>query len=255
MNCKVKMMCRKGSKACTEIVKHTNIKRYFGHNADILVNYGLSGQKLRDFYRKIPSAKRIPTVNKFVGRSKYKVVQIAKENKILVPESKLKLTGMDQLGQWIEKRFNSQSGYGIRWARGRAGIPGKYYQKFVSDRVSELRVHGFGWIKPSGWRIQRRFGEENEIAWNYKRGGRFVTVRNLSMCRSCRQAGQVTEIMLRLLGMGFGAADFVVDKNGSVWFIEINSCPGFQELSREIYTDAFEALRDMKLKDALKYAN
>lgn len=255
MRCNIRIIPRRGSKACKEIVNATGIRRYVGnkYKTDVLINYGLAGERLVAFYKKFPSARRIPTINKNVGFSKLKVVNIANKNDILTPESKLALTKKDDVNDWIEKRFNSQGGVGIRKARGKGPMANKYYQRFIRDRISELRVHGFKWIDPNSWRLQRRRGDEDEIAWNYSRGGRFITINRPHVLKDCTEAIKVTDHVLDILNMAFGAVDFVVDSNRDVWFIEINSCPGFQELSKEIYVDAFNLLKSMSVKEALRY--
>jgi D-alanine-D-alanine ligase-like ATP-grasp enzyme len=55
-----------------------------------------------------------------------------------------------------------------------------------------------------------------------------------------------------MLGMSFGAVDFLVDTNYNIYFIEINSAPGFSELSKPIYVDAFQRLKQLSKKDLLK---
>jgi D-alanine-D-alanine ligase-like ATP-grasp enzyme len=49
--------------------------------------------------------------------------------------------------------------------------------------------------------------------------------------------------------MSFGAVDFIVDENHEIYFIEINSAPGFTELSEHIYVDAFDRLKKLKKKE------
>ena len=66
---------------------------------------------------------------------------------------------------------------------------------------------------------------------------------------------KITKEVLETLNMSFGAADFIVSGDGELYFIEINSCPGFQELSKNIYLNAFEELKKCSLKDILKFTN
>jgi glutathione synthase/RimK-type ligase-like ATP-grasp enzyme len=248
-------MGRKGSKSCKAIVESTGLKRYVGrkYHTDALVNYGLCGQKLQNFYSRFPSARRIPTINKAVGTSKLNALNRVKRHDILVPDSRLELRRTDKLGDWIEKRFSSQGGYGICKARGRRKLARKYYQRFVKDRKYELRVHAFKWIDSKKWKVQKRYGKEGEIAWNFSHGGHFTTVYD-NTAPVFRKAIQISDEVLDILGMGFGAVDFIVDKDNNIYFIEINSCPGFQELSKGIYVEAFEKLNSMSLKEVLKYA-
>lgn len=250
------MMGRKGSKSCSAIIEGTSIRKYVGkrYRTDALVNYGLCGQELRDFYRRFPSARRIPTINKQVGASKLNALNRVKRHDILVPDSRLELRKSDKLDNWIEKRFNSQGGYGICKARGRRKLARKYYQRFVKDRKYELRVHSFKWIDPKRWKVQKRFGKEGEIAWNFNNGGHFSTVYDTNT-PVFRKAIEISNKVLNILGMGFGAVDFIVDRDNNIYFIEINSCPGFQELSKGTYVDAFEKLKSLNLKEVLKYMN
>jgi len=252
----VKLIGKRGSNACKEIRAGTKILRYTGKTKrmpDVIINYGLSGARLNTFFKRFPSARKIPMVNKAVGYSKYNVCKKASKNGILVPESKLSLAGKDDKSKWIEKRTNSIGGKGIRKARGKKRIAGKYYQKFIKKRRYELRVHAFKWISKKNWRVQKRLGDPKEIAWNYKNGGHFVTVHNPRSYDVFRQAMDISEKVLDMLGMSFGAVDFIVDDKNRVYFIEINSAPGFSELSRPIYIDAFNKLRDLGKSELMKY--
>jgi len=253
----VKLIGKKGSKACKEIRAGADILRYTGKTKkmpDALINYGLPKDRLNAFFRTYPSARNIPVVNRFVGYSKYKVCRRAEDNDIPVPKSKLSLNKKDDKSKWIEKRTNSIGGKGIRMARGKGSISGRYYQEFISERKYELRVHAFLWIPQEEWRVQKRLGSANEIAWNYKNGGHFVSVHNPRSYKTFVQAEEISEKILNMLGMAFGAVDFLVDTNYNIYFIEVNSAPGFSELSKPIYIDAFSKLKDLSSKQLLKYA-
>ena len=254
MTPKLRIMGIPGSKSCKAIVDGTKINRFCNkkHGASVLINYGLAGTRLKRFYRKYPSARRIPTINRTVGHSKLKVVNSARRKGINAPMSKLSLSQSDKKSDWIEKRISSQGGYGICKARRKGRITGKYYQKYIKNRRYELRVHGFLWT--DAWRIQKRYGKRGEIAWNFNNGGHFVTVRS-TQSTVFKEAIKTTKKILKMLGMAFGAADFIVDDRGKLWFIEINSCPGFQELSKGIYTNAFEKLHKMAPGKIRKFAS
>ena len=222
---------------------------------DAIVNYGLPSAGLNAFYRKYPSARNIPTVNKAIGYSKYNVCQRAIKKDIPVPKTKMSLVSGDNKANWIEKRTNSIGGKGIRLARGKKSIPGKYYQEFIDKRRYELRVHAFAWMPKDEWRVQKRLGKPDEIAWNYKNGGHFVTVHRPRSFDTFIQAEDISEKIMNMLGMSFGAVDFLVDMSQNVYFIEINSAPGFSELSRPIYVDAFTKLKQLNKKTLLKFAS
>lgn len=253
---KIRIMGKKGSKACKAIVDRAGVPRYLGkkheNTTDVLVNYGLAGEKLRQYYTRFPSAKRIPTINKNAGHSKLRVVNQAKNAGILVPNSKLALSKIDNKADWIEKKLSSQGGKGICRAKNKSAMKGKYYQEFIKNRLYELRVHAFRWLDKEDYGIQKRLGDNNEIAWNFSQGGRFITVnsRGYGIFES---AVDISNKILDLLGMSFGAADFIVDNKKDLYFIEVNSAPGFSGLSDQIYIDAFRKLKSMSKNKVLKY--
>lgn len=244
-------LIRRRSKACISIKDNTQLKWYVGkkYPTDILVNYGFSGKKLESFYRKYPSAKNIPTLNKTICSSKYKMICIAKENGILVPESKLTLSSKDKPSDYIEKRFNSIGGIGIKKAKSKSRMSGKYYQRMIKDRLFEIRVHAFSWL--DDWKIQKRMGDKDTIAWNFHNGGKFINVRNPKRYKIFLDAIEISKKILSISRMSFGAVDFIVDSNNNIYFLEINSAPGFTEFSSNIYFDAFNKLCSMN-KDEIR---
>lgn len=253
----IKIIGKKGSKAVKAIKAEAGIKSYIKRSkipTDAIVNYGLASAQLETFYKRFPSAQKIPIVNRNVGYSKYNVVKRAGDKDISVPESKLSLGKLDKKSNYIEKRIASIGGKGIIRPRGRGLISGKYYQQFIENRRYELRVHAFLWIPQEDWRVQKRVGSSDEIAWNYKNGGHFISVHNPRSFKTFVLAEEIAEKILNMLGMSFGAVDFLVDSSYNIYFIEVNSAPGFTELSQPIYVDAFTRLNDMKPKDVLKYA-
>jgi len=255
---KVRLVGKKGSKSCKEIREGAEILGYFKKPAvlpEVIVNYGLAGAKLDSFFKKFPSARRVPMLNRSIGYSKLTVCHRAEKKDIPVPESRQRLEHGSKRDEWIEKRTNSIGGKGICIARGTGSIGGKYYQKFIKNRRYELRVHAFAWIPKSEWRVQKRLGSADEIAWNYKNGGHFVTVKNPGASKTFVQSQEISEKVLDMLGMSFGAVDFLVDTNYNLYFIEINSAPGFSELSKPIYVDAFTRLKQLPKKELLKLAS
>lgn len=243
----IRIIGRKGNKTVRIIVKDAGIPRYTGsrNKADVLVNFGLAGKKRDVFLKRFPSAGRIPTINRHCGYSKLNVVNRAKQDGIEAPDSKLTLLKTDKKGDWIEKKFSSVGGIGIRSAKGKKKMNGKYYQKFVTNRKYELRVHAFLWMDQ--YRVQKRVGDPKEITWNFKNGGKFITVRNPNHGIFEKAMDDSTKI-LKNLGMAFGAVDFIVTSDYKLLFLEVNSAPGVSGLSDAIYIDAFKKLRGLSLK-------
>lgn len=254
------MINKKGSKAAKEIRDNTGIKLYSfvpkkggkrktQTGVDILVNYGLAGNTLNSYLKQVPSANKIPTLNKFVGKSKYGAVLEAGKAGILVPESKLELPKNAKADEWIEKKIHSIAGKGIQKAsKKRRSIQGKYFQKFISDRVYELRVHSFMWMPIEQWTVQKRLGPQDEIAWNFHQGGHFVSIQNQNH-RIFVEAKEIARKILEMRKMAFGAVDLLVDQARKVYFIEVNSSPGFSNLSGQIYFNAFNNLKECSVRD------
>lgn len=249
---RIKIINKRGSNACRTIREKAKIYMYKGKTkwiVDALINYGVCGDKLDKFYKLYPSAKKIPVINEHVGLSKLGVINLVEEQGIMVPKSKLSLSVKDNRKNFIEKRKKSIGGIGICRARGKRKIAGKYYQEFIDDRTYELRVHAFEWMKK--FHVQKRHGSSDKIAWNYHNGGHFSTVHNIDT-PLFKKAIETSREVLSILKMGFGAVDFLVDSSRNLYFIEINSAPGFQELSEHIYVEAFKVLKEMSAKKLKK---
>jgi len=247
----VRIVGNRGSKAYKTIVEETDIQvQTRQHDTDVILNYGLNKSKMEYLCERYKHINNIPVINRYVGRSKYSVVRNALANKITAPETKLLLSKDDILADWIEKRVHSSRGYGIKRATRRHKIPGKYYQKFIKDRNYELRVHAFLWIPKDSWVVHRRSGSHDKIAWNFHQGGNFSHAGRTDITE---RAKAVSEKILKLNGMSFGAVDFIVDRKGAIYFIEVNSCPGFTTLSNTIYINAVNKLMKLPVKVAKSF--
>ena len=243
----INIIGKKNSKAYKTIHELTDIPIYKKGNkkVDLIINYGVAGEALDSFFASNRSTKNIPMINKFIGRSKFLAIKDAQKEDILVPDTKIELSITDKLYEWIEKPLHSNSGKGIIIARGRKTITGKYYQAIIS-RVYELRVHAFKWLPVDSWAVQKRLGPKDQIVWNFHRGGRFVTVHNPNDFSIFREALAVSKKILDIRKMSFGAVDFIISQDLKVYFIEINSAPGFSNLSTMLYVNAFNTLKKVK---------
>lgn len=242
-----------GSHAVREIVNSTDIVRYRS-NCLALVNYGLAGKRFEAFWKKFPSSRRKPTINRNIGVSKYRALSIVKSSGIEVPDSYLSIPKNLSKDGFIIKRFNSQGGKGIDYAKSKSNMPNHYYQKFIRERKYELRVHAFSWINKSDWLVQKRIGDKNSIAWNFSAGGKFYSISNKNT-KIIKEAIDITAEVLKIMGMGFGAADFILDNTNKLFFIEINSAPGFENLSKPFYVHVFDKLCGLRENKILFYTN
>lgn len=249
---KISLLGKKGSEACKSIVKNTELSFFSGEKVDALVNYGLHGGYYENLENKYKIIRKVPVINRLVGMSKFSVIKVAENKGIRVPNTTLEIPKDSSIAGWIEKRVHSSRGYGIKKATCRNKLVGKYYQKMVQNRIYELRVHSFLWIPTSKWTVFKRFGPEDQIAWNFHQGGHFQRIYDQDN-KVCRYAKDTSSRILSLLNMSFGATDFIVDDKYRVYFIEVNSCPGFTNLSERIYYDAMNGLTSFTPRELKKY--
>ena len=76
----IRIIGKKGSLAVKGIVEGTGILRYRGNKigaVDAIINYGIAGDRLTNFFKMYPSARKVPMLNKGVGRAKLSAVQDA----------------------------------------------------------------------------------------------------------------------------------------------------------------------------------
>lgn len=246
----VRIIGKRGSKAKLAITKTAGVSLYRGQrDTDLVVNYGLVPKKLNVFYRKWPTLRRLPMLNRHIGCSKYKAIKDAERVGVTVPDTCMQLPFGFNKKNWIEKRMHSSQGIGIREARGRKLPNGKYFQRFISDRRFELRVHAFSWAKPEDWVLHKRVGPADQIAWNFHQGGHFQLVRYPNKYQVFLEAKEIATKILEIRNMQFGAVDLIVDNNMKVYFIEINSSPGFTEYSEHVYTNAMSALKSLSKRE------
>jgi hypothetical protein len=119
----------------------------------------------------------------------------------------------------------------------------------ISNRLFELRVHAFKWT--DNWKVQKRMGDPKKIAWNFHNGGTFININNPNKYSLYHKAIDISKKVLDISGMDFGAVDFIVDNKHKLYFLEINSAPGFTNLSNDIYFKAFESLFSINI---IKYS-
>ena len=240
------------SRSTLQIIKNTPAKSYGPGPVDLIVNYGLPMKRLETFLRKNPRANRVPILNRYIGRPKHLAISDAVNEGVLCPETCLTLPKRAKLSSWIEKRMHSSCGRGIREARQKTPMQGKYYQQMISNRRFEIRVHCFSWLPKDQWQIQKRVGPKDQIAWNFHQGGHFQRVHTPLNFKVFKDSLDIAEKILKIRHMNFGAVDLIVTDDYKIHFIEINSCPGFTELSAPIYFDAITGLTKMTKAEVKK---
>lgn len=239
----ISIIGKKYSNSVKQIIRETKIQK-LNNDSDIIINYGLPSHKLKFINHK-------HIINKNIGQSKYHVLQIASKNNILIPKTLLSLTNTDKLEDYISKKYYSIGGKGIVKATTKNNMFGRYYQKFIKNRQYEIRIHSFKWLSKNKWIVQKRIGHKDVIAWNFKNGGKFQNIYDQNNI-IYNKARDITELILTKLNMSFGASDFIITNNNELYFLEINSAPGFTDFSKHIYINAFNKLYNLPFKELIK---
>lgn len=204
----------------------------YGLYADFVINYGLCGEKFRRFFsdpnrnRNQKILNNISSTNKF-----YALMAIASSEigDVIVPESvRCRLADLPS-GEWLFKPFYSLGGRNITLAHDYPEDVSGYFQRRILDRKYELRVHANAWARPDEFLQQKRtHTNPDTLAWNHHNGGSFITVKNPLSYAVFRKAASASYQILKALNYDFGAVDFIVGNDYTLYFLEVNAAPGFQ---------------------------
>jgi len=217
-------------------------------DVDVVINYGMKGQRLTDWYRgnrRRAAFEGIPQINGAPAINKYDAVLLAARNNVPVPHTERHMDRFQPAGSYIFKPFFSQRGRGIVPAGTEPAGSNGYYQRMITNRAYEVRVVGATWYNEP-WAVYKKSpGADmpaDQIAWNHDQGGVFRRVNDISL-RVFNECIQYTRTMLVSMGLQFGAADFIVDEDRNIYFIELNTRPGFTaDYGIGYYVSMFERL-------------
>jgi hypothetical protein len=237
-----------------------NDRPRFAQTRDIIVNYGLTGEKQLDWAVRANTwrtDRREITLNNSIFGNKLQCCEQVRAVGVPVPECRAsRITSNAELPGFIVKPLLSFGGRGIVPYTGQAVTSRQYLQKRITNRRYELRVHGVKWLPVEEWLVSKRTHPDGEaqLTWNHHQGGSFSNIEmNESNTGVFKRAKQYAKKAIQTLGYDFAAVDFIV-QNGSgelpVWFIEANLAPGFTtDRTREFYCNAFLKLADTHFYD------
>jgi len=127
----------------------------------------------------------------------------------------------------------------LQMAASRYGA-GNYYISSLINKVSEYRV-----AIVSGrvcWVAKKTPGNPSDVAWNVARGGRFD---NVSFGDWPLKAVKVAIAAFNLTELDFGGVDVMLDAEGNVYVLEINSAPSQTSPYRQsCFTKCFDYIVD-----------
>lgn len=233
--------------------------------ADVLVNYGLYGQKLSAWENAHPTREFGAILNSKLFGNKYdSLLTVDQAAGVPVPMSLPSITQRDATSaEWIAKPYFSFGGKNI-FPIGRVSEVNwdtHYAQRRVLYRRYELRVHVFRWVPKSDWLVSKRLHPdgESQLTWNHHQGGSFRNIsRNEGNTGVFKRAKDYAEKAAKELGYDFCSVDFIVGNAnpGSeqlpLYFIEVNTATGFTtDRTRDAYRSAFLKLSNFRSADDL----
>jgi hypothetical protein len=203
---------------------------------DMVINYGLKGQRLIDWYRgnqRRAAFESLPQINGAPAINKYEAIQLAASHNVPTPETWRTIEYRGERdpdpNNFIFKPFFSQRGRGIVPMGTEPANAHGYYQRMIPNRRYEVRVIGATWYNEP-WAVYKKTPgagmPEGQIAWNHDQGGVFRRVEDITL-RVFDECIGYTRTMLNAMDLHFGAADFIVDEDRRIYFIEMNTRPGF----------------------------
>jgi len=140
----------------------------------------------------------------------------------------------------LARTASHYGGKGLQYVESAEDIPLNfdYVVKYI-DKRAEFRVHvgEFGDVELRYLQRKLRLRDMPPAqVWNYKHGYRFHT-------RAVEDYPHVMELgitAVRALGLHFGAVDVIMDRDGRLYVLEVNTAPGLKsEPSQEAYLTFF----------------
>lgn len=227
---------------------------------DILINYGVGGNRWFEFLRnsKKSTLDYLRVINPWEQLNKFQWIERAKEIGIDSPKSVQSFKSITgNSNDWIAKPYYSRGGYGITLASENKESSSHYYQQLIKNRKYELRITFFSWVPIKNWfvwkKIMRDEDKKNQIAWNHRQGGSFIPIKNPNGGVFDR-IKKASESIIKNSFLSFGASDFIVDRDGKEWFIEVNTSPGFSDdINKERYVSFFKSLLEKNIEEQFQF--
>lgn len=117
--------------------------------------------------------------------------------------------------------------------------PSDYYLEYIPKRL-EYRVHVIGnEIVKVSQKVLTEPEEYNPLVWNYENGFTFRNPRE-------EHAGLYMAMSaVRAMELDFGAVDLIVGEDDRPYILEVNTAPGLDEPSLEVYIEKFRQLLEL----------
>jgi len=215
-------------------------RRRRGDGSDLIINYG-------KWDHQVPH--RIPMVNRTQLSNKYRQCTKFVDFGVAVP-----LISRSYRDGFIQKPNNSFAGRGIyEGSNINTNLSGVYYQQKI-DKIKEFRAHVFLWGDEQVPVIHEKVVPNPEqLCWNLHQGGEFKVAYSSMLGIREISTGLVDKIKLesikatQAIDYDFGGVDLLMDANGNVWVVEVNSRMGVKERTMAHYKVKFWELYNENL--------
>lgn len=115
------------------------------------------------------------------------------------------------------------------------------YTKYIF-KVKEYRVHA---TRLGAFDVQQKVRDPERVPLTWKvrshANGFIFQRKNIGRAADLHELGVMA---VRAIGLDFGAVDIIEDKNGELFVLEVNTSPGLEGASTELYADALRGLAD-----------
>jgi predicted ATP-grasp superfamily ATP-dependent carboligase len=207
------------------------------HNPDILIRWGSAQHPDVDRVagQVINTASAINTAG-----DKLRSLRLLKEAGVTVPEFSVELP---IAGTWLGRRRRGFGGKDIvvycQGVKTCGDGVSEFFTKFIPN-TREYRLHVVG---GEVVRVQRKYLERpdqhrSEYIKNHSNGYVFKAPQKSLRKERLDMAVRAVEA----LGLVFGATDAVVDHDGTMYVLEVNTAPACSPLTTQAYTDGFRKL-------------
>jgi glutathione synthase/RimK-type ligase-like ATP-grasp enzyme len=142
----------------------------------------------------------------------------------------------DNRPQLLIKPEVGQMGNGIRLIDRPIWRAGNIYQLYI-EKQREFRAMMVGNLM--AFFMEKHPPRNGDIRWNEHRGSEWTTVpENRDLRRRIKRLGYAS---LQALDYDFGACDIIMDGQGALYILEVNSRPEFEERNAQRFVNAIQS--------------
>jgi glutathione synthase/RimK-type ligase-like ATP-grasp enzyme len=209
-----------------------NYQRYQGRAtpSDITMRWGCNHSRSR-----FPEGVRV--LNRRIILSKLEQGALFQENNVPFPKvynSRLSWE-RDSRPQLLVKPDIGQMGTGVRLISSPRWERDKVYQRYI-DKQREFRAMMVGDLM--AFFMEKHRPANGDIRWNEHRGSEWTGVGEERGLRP--KVKEIGSKAVKALGYDFGAVDIIMDGEGKLYALEVNSRPEFGEVNAQRFVRALE---------------